>query len=149
VRNSRVIQSSALVNRWRQREAVDHRKRKDGRTLPPPLTSRNQARIQVIHVQSHCAARPGTRRNYLRTDVDSGTSLWNANVRVVSTETIPKVLLDISILYDQTPSFLPTFWRGHSMVRQTTPLGLGSLPAPQYTLSTPRRRVQTALGTTS
>ena len=37
--------------------------RKDGRTLPRPLTSRNQARIQMVHVQSHCTARPATRRN--------------------------------------------------------------------------------------
>ena len=146
---NRVIQSSALGNRWRQREAVDHRERKDGRTLPRPLTSRNQARINSGDPCSKSLCCPARNKTQFRVDVDSGTSLWNANVRVVCTETIPQVLLDISILYDPTPSFLPTFWRGHSMARQTTPLGLGSLPAPQYTMSTPRRRVQTALGTTS
>ena len=36
---------------------------KDGRTLPPPLTSRNQAMIQVIHAQSHCAVRPARRNS--------------------------------------------------------------------------------------
>jgi len=92
---------------------------------------------------------PASDKTQFRADVDSGTSLWNANVRVVSTETVPNALLDIPVSYDPTPSFLPTFWRGHSMARQTTPLCLGSLPAPQYTMSTPRRSVQTALGTTS
>jgi len=53
---------------------------------------------------------PGQQQDAIKDDVDSGTSLWNANLRVVSTETIPKVLLDISILYDPTPSFLPTPW---------------------------------------
>jgi len=82
----------------------------------------HHARALVIHVQSLCAAQPATRRK--DRCGTSGTSPRNANVRVVSTETVPKALLDISVLCDPTPSLLPSFLGGRSMVRQTTPLCL-------------------------
>jgi len=75
---------------------------------------------------------PGQQQDAIK---DPGTSLWNASVRIVSTETVPKVLLDISVLYGLTPSSLPSL-RGHSVARQTTPLHLFSSNSPVHYVDT-------------
>jgi len=113
----------------------------DGRTLLPPLTSNDQAKIQVILIQSHCATRPATRSNsgpIWTLELHSGTRTF---VLLAQKQYLRRCLI--------SQSFLTYPIRGHSMARQTTPRCLGSLPAPQCTMSTPSRRVQTALGTIS
>ena len=112
---------------------------------PHTLDVKQSNKDSVDPCSSLCAAQPATRR---RNRCGDAPTLWNANFRVVSTETVPRASVYISVIYGPTPyslRYYPLFWEGV----QTTPLCFSSLPAPQYTILAPPRGAKKALGTMS